>query len=106
MKIPASVLHGMLEPGKATVRREFRCHCSTWPVPAAGCIRAATEEDGLCDGCRDRCGWPGPLYWGDPLWVSETETRRTVPPADLVWPPAHTCLSSYSIAQPATQEVR
>ena len=95
MKIPLDVLCRMLEPGKVIVRPEFRCQCgipfiaANTPPGAVGCIRAATEEDGLCDGCREHCGgWPRRGL----LWVSDIESRSLVSPADRIWPPRHTCL--------------
>jgi hypothetical protein len=83
MKITAERLTRMLEPGTAIVRAEYRCRCES--KGAAPCIRAATEEDGVCDGCRDGA---------DPvsvLWVADVEVRRFAGLVDHM-PPRHVSL--------------
>ena len=82
----------MLEPGLRIVRQEFRCRCQIWwrgMSPGCDCIRAATEEDGLCDGCREGCA---PRYT-DILWIGEAEIRYLRLPVDATLAPMHTCIA-------------
>lgn len=79
MKIDALTLRRMIEPGTVIVRPQFRCRCPKAPyAEPAACIRVATEEDGLCDGCRSYCG--GTMQHG-PVWLGDVRAGATaIPP--------------------------
>jgi hypothetical protein len=92
MRIPAAVLARMLDPGQLggrVVARRFRCRCRAEGLTGA-CIRAATDEDGLCDGCRANRGG-GPFR----VDVLRDDAIESLPgPLDVYWPASHTSLMS------------
>jgi hypothetical protein len=94
MRIPAALLAGMLGPDGRTVRAGFRCWCEAGRTRA--CVRAATEEDGLCDGCRaHRSGQPAAM---DTL--ADAAVASLPYPLDVCWPAAHVSVFAYRPAFP------
>ena len=98
MRIPPAALARMLDPhqlGGRVVRVAFRCWCEAGRSRA--CIRAATEEDGLCDACRAHRAGAGPGRYDA---LADVAVASLPYPLDVCWPAAHVSVFAYQPAFP------
>lgn len=69
-------------PNPMTPADQFQCKCKRWAFPQ--CSQRATQEDALCDECRDHCSTPAPPGG---LWqLRDEENKHPIPLGDIAEP--------------------